>query len=150
MKSFLLKDKTPIIKWGSLPDGVLFQGKVPEGYQLAVCPSVNYIIIDIDNHGKISGFDNIPEDIFNELLITYNYKTKNNGMHCWLKYTGNKVLANKTSGLGIDLRTNKGYAVWYPEEKLEDCIPYMKNTSLVMNKWLEKLFSYKEEEELVE
>lgn len=143
MKSFLLREKTPVCKWGSLPDGIFFEGKIPEGYQLAISPSDNYIVVDVDNHGKINGFDNIPNIIFTELLYTLNYKTKNNGKHYWLRYTGDKVLANKTSGLGIDLRTNKGYAVWYPDNDIRNCLHLIKNTSEGMNRWLEKLFSFK-------
>ena len=59
-----------------------------------------------------------------------------------LKYTGDKPLGNKTSGLGIDLRTNKGYVVWYHDKDIRDCINEINKTSQNLNKWLEKLFSY--------
>ena len=143
MRSFLLKEKKPICSWGSLPQDTLFQGKVPEGYQLAVNPSNNYIVVDIDRHGDKNGFDNIPLDILDELEETFNYPTKNNGIHYWLKYTGDKPLINKPSGLSIDLRTNKGYAVWYSEENINDSLTKMKETSSNLNNWLEGLFSYK-------
>ena len=32
MRSFLLKNNKPIISWGALSDGTLFQGEIPEGY----------------------------------------------------------------------------------------------------------------------
>ena len=146
MKSFLLKGKKPIIRWSLLPDNVFFEGKVPDGFNLAVSlwGYEGYVVVDVDRHGEINGFDNIPVDLCPELNTTYNYKTKNNGMHYWFKYTGNKPLGNKTSGLGIDLRTNKGYVVWYPKEDIRDVVKsgQINNTSEEMNKWLEKLFSY--------
>jgi hypothetical protein len=142
MKSFLLKDKRPIVKWGMIPNETYFEGTVPEGYSLAVSPSEGYVIIDVDRHGKIDGFDNVPDNIITELNNTFNYKTKNNGMHYWVKYTGNRPLGNKTSGLGIDLRTHKGYVVFYPLLDPRDCMLKVKNSSTILNKWLEKLFSY--------
>jgi hypothetical protein len=142
MKSFLLKEKHPILKWGSLPDNIFFEGQVPEGYQLAISPSGNYIVIDIDRHGDIDGFENIPHLIQMELDESLNYSTKNNGKHYWMYYTGSKILANKTSGLGFDLRTNKGYVVWYPDYDIRDNLDKIKHTSYQMNKWLEKHFSF--------
>ena len=142
MRSFLLKNKQPVIKWGSLPENVFFEGKLPEGYSLAVSPSGNYIVVDVDKHGDTSGFENIPHLIQMELDKTFNYPTKNNGKHYWLMYSGNKPLGNKTSGLGIDLRTKKGYVVWYPEIDVRDCLHMINSTSEQMNFWLERLFSY--------
>lgn len=142
MKTFLLKGKQPIIKWGMLPDETYFEGIIPEGYNLAVNPSGNYIVIDVDNHGDISGFDSIPMSFQVELDNTFNYPTKNLGRHYWFKYTGDKPLANKTSGLGIDLRTNKGYVVYYPKNDIRQQLHLVKETSKQLNKWLEKLFSY--------
>lgn len=143
MKSFLLKDKKPILKWGSLPENVFFEGEIPEGYSLAVSPSENYIVVDVDKHGDTSGFENIPHLIQMELDKTFNYQTKNNGKHYWLMYSGNKPLGNKTSGLGIDLRTKKGYCVFYLPGDIRDYIHLIKETSNNLNIWLEKLFSYK-------
>lgn len=142
MKTFLLKGKRPIIKWGMLPDETYFKGNVPEGYSLAVTPSEGYVVIDVDKHGDKDGFDNIPDNILNELTTTLNYVTKNDGMHFWVKYSGDKPLGNKTSGLGIDLRTHKGYVVWYPKVDVRDCLDKVKSTSKELNKWLEKNFSY--------
>ncbi len=142
MKTFLLKGKQPIIKWGMLPDETYFEGIIPEGYNLAVNPSGNYIVIDVDNHGDISGFDSIPMSFQVELDNTFNYPTKNLGRHYWFKYTGDRPLANKTSGLGIDLRTNKGYVVYYPKNDIRQQLHLVKETSKQLNKWLEKLFSY--------
>ena len=142
MKSFLLKGKQPIIKWGNLADQVYFEGEVPEGYSLAVSPSGNYIVIDVDKHGDKSGFESIPTLIQMELDKTLQYPTKNDGKHYWMWYSGSKPLGNKTSGLGIDLRTNKGYVVWYPETDIRNRLNEIKHTSDYMNIWLEKLFSY--------
>ena len=142
MKSFLLNGKRPIVKWGMLPDEIYFEGTVPEGFSLAVVPSEGYVVIDVDRHGNIDGFDNVPDEILKELNCTFNYKTKNNGMHYWVKYTGKKPLGNKTSGKGIDLRTHKGYVVWYPKEDCRTCLHLIKDSSKTLNKWLEELFSY--------
>jgi hypothetical protein len=143
MKSFLCKGKRPIIKWSRLPNNTFFEGKLPEGYSLAVMPSENYVIVDVDKHGDIDGFNSIPIELEKELENTLHYKTKNDGMHFWFKYTGNKDLANKASGVGIDLRVgNKGYVIWYPKKDIRDCLDEINETSLIMNKWLEKLFSY--------
>ena len=144
MRSFFCKNKAPICKWGMLPENTYFEGKVPEGYQLAINPSGNYIVIDVDvneEKGK-DGFKHIPIELLEELYSTLNYKTKRNGRHFWFKYTGNKPLGNKTSGLDIDLRTKNGYAIWYREGDIRDCLHLIKETSNEMNLWLEKLFSY--------
>lgn len=141
MKSFLLKDKKPILKWSMVPDEIYFEGKIPEGYGLAICPHNPYIILDIDMHGDIDGFSNIPMVISLELNDHFQYNTKNNGKHVWLKYTGNKELLNKASGLGIDLRTHKGYVKWYLDKDIRSYIHLIKNTSPVLNTWLEKLFA---------
>lgn len=141
MKSFLLKEKTPIVKWSLVPDNIFFEGQVPDGYQLAISPSKNYIILDVDRHGKIDGFDNIPLCIRMELGRTLNYVTKNNGKHYWLKYTGNKFLRNKASGLGVDLRTNKGYVVWYLENDVRSHLHEINETSNKLNEFLELHFS---------
>ena len=143
MRSFLLKEKVPIIRWKYIPNNIYFEGNVPEGYNLAVSPSDKYIVIDVDNHGDIDGFSNIPMLVQAELNASFNYATKNNGRHYWFYYTGSKPLGNKTSGLGIDLRTNKGYVVWYPKEDVRNCLSEIRSTSDHLNKWLEKLFSYK-------
>ena len=150
MRSFLLKNNKPIISWGALSDGTLFQGEIPEGYDLAVNPHQPYIIVDVDRHNK-DGFLNIPEHLKSELESTLNYPTKNNGRHYWFYYTGVENLANKASNLGIDLRTgnaedyNGGYVKWQPRNtiRIEDVLWQAKETSLKMNKWLEELFSYK-------
>ena len=88
-------------------------------------------------------FENIPLKLYPELQETLSYPTPSDGRHYWIKYTGTKALANKASGLGIDLRTNKGYVVWYPKDKdIRDCLHEINETSSELNKWLEKLFSY--------
>lgn len=140
MKSFLLKGKKPIIKWGNIPDEIYFEGEIPQGYSLAICPHAPYIIIDVDKHGDISGFDHIPPGIKNILEETLNYETKNNGKHYWFKYTGDKKLMNKASGLGIDLRTEKGYVKWYLPTDIRDYKHLIKDSSEYLNEWLENLF----------
>ena len=143
MKSFLCKGKRPVIRWSLLPDETFFEGPLPEGYSLAVMPSQGVIVVDIDRHGTIDGFDNIPIELYDELKATLSYPTKNDGMHCWFQYTGSKPLANKASGQGIDLRVGcKGYVIWYPNEDVRDNMHFINPTSALMNKWLEKLFSY--------
>jgi hypothetical protein len=143
MKSFLLKGKRPIIKWSMLPDETYFEGTVPEGYSLAVMPSGNYIVIDVDRHGTVDGFENVPKNLNYEMANTLKYTTPNNGMHFWFKYSGKVNLANKSTKLGIDLRVGyKGYVVWYPKEDIRDCLNGISETSEQLNEWLEKTFSY--------
>jgi len=140
MKSFLLKDKRPTIKWGMLKDETYFEGEVPEGYGLAISPHDPYIILDIDRHGEIDGFDNIPEDITKELLGHFRYATKNNGSHIWFRYSGTKKLLNKTSGKGLDLRTSNGYVKWYLDNDIRSYIHLVMDTSPKLNIFLESLF----------
>ena len=141
MKSFLLKNKKPIVKWGMIPDEIYFEGEIPQGFSLAICPNDPYIILDIDKHDEINGFDNIPKHLEKELFDNhFNYLTKNNGLHVWLKYSGNEKLKNKASGQGIDLRTSKGYVVWYKDKDIRNYINQVKITSKELNNWLEKLF----------
>ena len=155
MRSFLLKEKIPICKWGLIKDGTLYEGQIPEGYDLAVNPHQPYIIVDVDRHGKKNGFLNIPAHLKAELAATLNYPTKNNGAHYWFYYTGDKILGNKSSNLGIDLRignkkfnekewTHGGYVKWHPRNtmKIEDVLWQATQTSREMNTWLESLFCY--------
>lgn len=142
MKSFLVRNKRPLIKWGRLPSNIFFEGKVPEGFSLAITPSKGYIVLDVDRHGTLDGFDFIPPHIKKELEESLNYKTKNNGKHYWLKYTGDKELPNKTSGKGIDLRTHNGYVVWYLKNDVRHHLDEIKETSLVLNNWIEDLFFF--------
>lgn len=142
MKTFLLKDKVPICKWGMIPNETYFEGEIPEGYSLAINPHHPYIIVDIDRHGDIDGCENISNDLKAELFLThFHYETKNNGFHVWLKYSGDKHLMNKTSGLGIDLRTSKGYVKWYLDKDIRSYIHKIKESSFELNLWLESLFS---------
>ena len=141
MKSFLLYDKKPTVKWSLIPDSVFFEGTIPKGYGLAICPHNPYIILDIDVHGNINGFSNIPTNIRDEYKKSLWYDTPSGGRHVWLKYTGSIELMNKTSGLGIDLRTHKGYAKWYLDKDLRSYVHLIKETSNDMNIWLESLFT---------
>ena len=143
MRSFLLKEKIPVTKWGLIRDGTMYKGEVPEGYNLAIVPGPEYIILGVDRHGDKDGFKYIPPYILEELEETFNYKTKNNGKHYWLKYTGDKVLGNKTSGFHSDLRTEKGYVAYWHTEPIEECLHRIRKTSPQLNEWLEGLFSYK-------
>lgn len=142
MKSFLVRNKKPICSWTKLPEGTLFKGDVPEGFNLAVNPSKGYIIVDVDRHEEKDGFNHIPDDVLSELNTTFHYSTKNNGVHYWLQYEG-KQLMNKPSGLGIDLRTEKGYVVWYSNIPLEDAINLIKPCSEKLTLWLLDLFTSK-------
>jgi hypothetical protein len=143
MRTFLVRNKKPICKWGQLQQGTMFQGTVPEGYDLGISPTPGIVIIDVDRHGDKDGFTAIPVELLGELENTLNYPTKNNGRHYWFYYTGKECLGNKTSGQGIDLRNEKGYVVWYPKEDIHECIKIVKESSEEMNQWLEKLFCFK-------
>lgn len=151
MRSFLLKNNRPINSWGMLEEGTLFRGDIPEGFDLAVNPHYPYIIVDVDRHGKIDGFDSIPKHLKQELDNTLNYPTKHNGKHYWFYYTGDVNLPNKASGVGIDLRVwsskknNGGYVKWHPRNtmKIEDVLYKAQPSSNNMNNWLDSLFSYK-------
>lgn len=142
MKSFLLKGKTPICKWGMIPPETYFFGKVPKGYRLAVNPHHPYCIIDIDDKGiGKSGFKNIPKELLPELDNHFSYSTPSGGKHIWIKYSGDKHLMNKTSSLFIDFRTENGYVCWYHSEDIRNCLHLIKPTSKKLNKWLENLFT---------
>lgn len=144
MKSFLLKGKKPICRWGKIPDNVFFEGEVPEGYSLGICPSPPYVILDIDVHeDKENGFKHIPNNIKRILDNHFYYRTKSGGKHYWLKYSGDKHLKNKASGLGIDLRTEKGYVRWYLDHDVRKYIKSIKSTEPELNIFLEDLFSSK-------
>ena len=144
MRSFLVINKKPIIKWSQLPDNTFFEGKIPEGYSLGISPSKGYIIIDVDKHNGKNGFKKIPNHLVEELEFTLNYPTKNKGRHYWFKYTGNKDLMNKSSKLGIDLRTEKGYVVWYLDEDIRSWEYQIQETSKELNEWLEEHFTFKQ------
>jgi len=154
MRSFLLKNNKPVISWGMLDDGTLFKGDIPKDYDLAVNPHYPYIIIDVDRHGKVDGFKNIPEHLKQELNNTLNYPTKNNGKHYWFYYTGTTILPNKASGLGIDLRVwssdrnNGGYVKWHPRDtmRIEDVLWSAQPSSDKINEWLDSLFYYEHNE----
>jgi len=152
MKSFLLSNKnnTPNVKWGLVPPFYYFEGKVPEGYSLAVSPVNNYIVVDVDCKNGKNGYENIPMVILAELEETYNYKTSSGGGHYWLEYTGNKILKNTSTKYGIDLRIGAkngnagGYVKYAPAKQGDDIrnhIQEINKTSEAMNIWLEKLFS---------
>lgn len=142
MKSFLLKDGKPIIKWGNLSQGTMFIGNVPEGFDLAISPSENIVILDVDVKKQKNGFEHIPVFILQELEKTFNYKTNSGGRHYWIKYTGNITLLNRATDYGLDLRvSDKGYVKYYHHKPIQECIHLIKESSIDLNKWLEKLFS---------
>lgn len=147
MRTFLLKNNIPVIKWGGLPDNTFFEGEIPDGYNLAISPSGNTIIIDVDVKGNKNGFENIPHLIQMELDKTFNYKTKSGGAHYYINYSGSQLLMNRATKHGIDLRIGAkdnnagGYAKYYHNKDIRECIDLIKNSSEHMNKWIEKLFS---------
>mgnify|MGYP003597555947 CR=1 FL=1 len=150
MKSFLLNsDYKPIIQWGKLPKNVYFQGAIPGGMHLACSPSDNIVIVDIDKKLGKNGFEHIPLHIFKELESSFYYNTKSGGAHCFIKYTGNKILKNMSTEKGIDLRiaakgTNcGGYVRWQGNIRPEECLHLIKESSKDLNVWLENLFSNK-------
>ncbi len=122
-----------------LPDNVFFKGNIPVGMSLAICPSP-YVVVDVDVH-NVNGFENIPSDIFEELENTFHYETKSGGEHYWICYTGKKELLNKSTSLGIDLRTEKGYVRYNHSDDIQSCTKKIKKSSLKLNKWMEDLFS---------
>lgn len=147
MKSFLLnKDNKPIVKWSLVSDNIFFEGVIPEGYTLAVAPSDNYIVLDVDNKNSKNGFLNIPDKHFLELEKTFNYYTKSGGKHYWVKYTGNKVLLNTSTKWALDLRVGAkpsnagGYVRYYHHADIRHCIHLIKESSNELNIWLESLF----------
>ena len=150
MKSFLLRNGSPTCKWGSIPSNYYYEGDIPEGYDLAVAPIDNYIVVDVDKKNGKNGFDNIPMNIVLLLQETYHYNTKSGGAHFWLKYTGNEILKNTSTKYGIDLRIGAkdgncgGYVKYHPAKDKKDIrnhIHEIKESSLELNLWLEKLFS---------
>jgi len=151
MKSFLLNKKTntPTIKWSLLPDNIFFEGDIPEGYCLAVCPTnEKQIILDVDVKNGKNGYEYITNGIRYELENTFNYKTKSGGGHYYLNYTGNKLLKNCSTKYGLDLRigANKvtgnagGYVKYWHNKDIRKCIHLIKDSSEDMNLWLESLF----------
>jgi hypothetical protein len=150
MKSFLLKSGHPIIKFSLLPDNTFYEGTIPEGYALAICPTnEKQIILDVDNKNGKCGFDHIPFNINVELGRSFNYYTKSGGAHYFLNYTGDKLLKNCATEFGLDLRigANKatknagGYVRYNGSIPVKEIEPLIKLTSPELNIWLEKLFS---------
>ena len=149
MKSFLLDPSNkPVIKWGLLKDGIHFEGCLPNGYSRAVAPSGNIVILDIDKKRNKDGFNYIPIHILEELLNTFNYNTKSGGSHCFINYTGSKMLLNRATEYGLDLRIAArngncgGYVKYYYSKDIRECEHLIKDSSLELNEFLESLFSY--------
>lgn len=147
MKSFLLNSQyRPIVKWGLIPQNCFFEGPIPEGFFLAVAPSENIVILDVDNKNNKYGYDNIPHLIQMELDKTFHYKTKSGGAHYWIEYTGNKTLLNTSTPLGLDLRIGAiegncgGYVRYQHNADIRQCIHLINKSSDKLNIWLEKLF----------
>lgn len=146
MKSFLLKNNKPIIRWGLLKDNTFYEGKVPEGYALAVCPSENIVILDIDVKNNKNGYSFIPEYIKHELRKSFYYDTKSGGRHVWIEYTGNKILLNTSTKYGLDLRIGAkpgnagGYVKYNHNVDIRQCVHLIKPSSEQLNAWLESLF----------
>ncbi len=148
MKTFLLKDNKPIIQWSLLPDSTFYQGVTPVGYDLAVCPTPGYIIVDVDNKGDKRGSKNIPDNLNKEFESTFNYKTQNKGFHYWFKYTGSYILSNTSTPSGIDLRVGSkennagGYVKWHLRDITHPSVAekLCNKTSTCLNEWLKSLF----------
>lgn len=149
MKSFLLKNNHPTVKWSMVPDNCFYEGTVPEGFDLAICPSnEKQVILDVDVKNGKDGYSNIPMLIMLELQETFNYKTKSGGAHYFLNYTGNKVLLNTSTKYGLDLRIGAntatknagGYVKYNGNIPVKNIEPLIKSTSTKLNAWLEKLF----------
>ena len=152
MKSFLLRNNYPTIKFSMLPDNCFYEGDLPgKDYDLAVCPTNHkQVILDIDcKPGKDIGYYNIPEDIYLELMQSFHYLTKSGGMHIFLNYSGNKLLKNCSTKYSLDLRigtckeTNNagGYVRYNGSIPANEIEPLIKSTSPKINEFLEKLFS---------
>jgi hypothetical protein len=147
MKSFLLYKNKPTIKWSMLKNGIFFEGNLPgKEYALAICPSENIIILDVDNKNDKNGFLHIPPEIFDELLETFYYSTKSGGAHFWIEYTGNQILLNTSTKYGLDLRIGAkpgnagGYVKYHHNVDIRECIHLIKPSSNELNLFLEQLF----------
>lgn len=147
MKSFLLNSNNkPIVKWGLIPDETYFEGTIPKEYALAACPSGNIVILDVDVKNGKNGFKHIPEEDLKELNYTFHYNTKSGGAHYWIEYTGNKILANKATKYGLDLRVGAtdysagGYVKYHHNVDIRECKHLIKKSSKELNEWLESLF----------
>lgn len=148
MKSFLLKsDKTPLIRFSNLPNNTYFEGKIPENMHLAVAPSENIVIVDVDVKNGKDGYKNIPILIQKELNNTFNYKTGSGGGHFFINYSGDKTLKNCATKEGLDLRIGAkngnagGYVRYQHNKDIRECTHLIKESSPELNLFLEKLFS---------
>ena len=142
MRSFLLKDKQPIVKYSLIPDECYFEGEIPEGYNLGVAPSIPYIILDVDVREDKNGFEHIPKDVMEELNDTFNYHTSRGGRHYWMNYTGNEKLMSRATKYGLDLRVPPNTYVKFPlkDVDIRDCIHLIKETGEVLNMWLKEMY----------
>ena len=147
MKSFLLNSNNkPTVKWSLIPKNCFYEGAVPDNFYLAVCPSDNIVILDVDEKNGKSGHSNIPLVIFDELLETFNYRTKSGGAHYWIEYTGDKTLLNTSTSKGLDLRVGAkgsnagGYVKYHHTIDIRECTHLIKPSSNELNLFLESLF----------
>lgn len=150
MKSFLLYNNVPQVKWSLIPDNCFYEGELPKGkYALAVCPTnEKQMILDVDVKNGKNGFKYIPKTILAKLKSTFNYSTKSGGHHYFMNYTGNKILKNTSTSKGLDLRigANKktknagGYVKYNGSIPVKQIEPLIKSTSPRINLFLEKLF----------
>ena len=148
MKTFLLKNNKPTIMWSLLQDNTFFEGTIPEGYALAVCPSENIVILDVDVKNNKNGFESIPVKILAQLEKTFNYNTKSGGAHYFIRYTGNKLLKNCSTKYGLDLRIGKnnetgnngGYVKYVHTKDIRECVHLIKESNEELNLFLENLF----------
>lgn len=149
MKTFLInnKDGKPVIKWGDLPNNTFFEGNVPEGYSLAISPSENIVILDVDLKNGKNGYSHIPKNIMKDLNNTFHYKTKSGGAHYYIKYTGHKPLINRATQYGLDLRIGAkkdncgGYVKYHHHQDIRKCLNLIKESGEDLNQFLQKYFS---------
>lgn len=141
MRSFLLHNGKPTIKWSMQKPNTFFEGNLPSGFDLAIVPE-EYVVIDVDVKSGKNGFEHIPMKIQVELDKTFFYNTASGGRHYFLSYSGNKELINRATKEGIDIRCgSKGYVKYKGLVDIRECVSLIKTSSPKMNAWIEKLFS---------
>lgn len=141
MRSFLLKNNHPTIKWSLQKSNTFYEGKVPDGFSLAIVPE-EYVVLDIDVKNGKNGFNHIPMKIQEELDRTFYYNTKSGGRHYWILYLGDKQLMNRATSVGLDLRvSDRGYVKYNWSEDIRECVTSIRESSPELNSWLEELFA---------
>lgn len=148
MKSFLLKSNKPTVLWSLVPDNCFYVGELPgEDYALAISPgNSNIVIVDCDKKNNKDGYKFIPSNILKELEESFWYFTKSGGAHFFVKYSGNKILKNCSTQLGLDLRRGSvkgnagGYVKYNGSVPVDQIELLIKDSSEDLNIFLESLF----------